>query len=297
MEGIDEFERMRAVQKLVLSALLSEENLLDRLVLKGGCAIDLVYAVGNRASLDLDFSMAGDFADHEVATMERRLERVMGRVVASKGLRLFDLHFEPRPRVVSPELAGFWGGYGILFKLIPEHRAAQIDGDIDALRRNALVVGPSQQRTFRIDISRHELCDEKEEHVIDGTSVFVYSPRLIVSEKLRAICQQHPEYRRRVKSGHATPHARDFFDICTLVERFSLHLVTREFRALTEEVFRHKRVPLNLLWEIGASREFHRADYATVLDTVPARVVVQDFDYYFDTVVELVGVLQALGNP
>jgi predicted nucleotidyltransferase component of viral defense system len=49
------------IRRWVIAGMLSDDTLFQRLVLKGGNAISLVYGYGTRASLDVDFSIEGDF--------------------------------------------------------------------------------------------------------------------------------------------------------------------------------------------------------------------------------------------
>lgn len=212
------------------------------------------------------------------------------------GLHVFDITFEPRPTQVSEDLAAFWGGYKLSFKVLDQELLAALGDDIEAHRRNAMKFGPSQRGIFDVDISRHEFCSDVETHALGRVCVTVYSPRLIVAEKLRAICQQTTEYRKSVRSPGPRPRARDFFDIHNLIDRFSLILGTQEFLDLLGSVFEAKRVGLNLLWAMPSSREFHRQDFAALRDTVPPGTLVLTFDEYFDFVIRLVAQLQALRN-
>jgi Nucleotidyl transferase AbiEii toxin, Type IV TA system len=108
------------------------------------------------------------------------------------------------------------GGYRVEFKLISKEKAAKLGTDIEALRRNATVLGAAQERIFKIEISKYEYCRGKVEAELDAFTVFVYSPEMIAAEKLRAICQQMPDYPLN-PHGHA--RARDFYDIHTVVTR------------------------------------------------------------------------------
>jgi len=49
------FEKIR---RLTITALFSDDVLFEQLVLKGGNAMSLVLGISQRASLDLDFSLA-----------------------------------------------------------------------------------------------------------------------------------------------------------------------------------------------------------------------------------------------
>lgn len=55
---------------MAITALFSNDDLLDRIVLKGGNAMSLVHGLTERSSLDLDFSMEEDFADLDTALEE-----------------------------------------------------------------------------------------------------------------------------------------------------------------------------------------------------------------------------------
>ncbi len=118
----------------------------------------------------------------------------------------------------------------------------------------------------------------------------------MIAEKLRAICQQMPEYRAIVRSRQGSPRARDFFDIYQLVRRYSLHTPTPQFVSLLERVFAAKRTALALLRQIPATREFHRLDFPSVVATVPPGEPPEEFDVYFDFVVRLVRDLEPLWN-
>jgi len=49
------------IRRLVIQAAFADDALTDQLVLKGGNALALVYGIGNRSSIDVDFSLAADF--------------------------------------------------------------------------------------------------------------------------------------------------------------------------------------------------------------------------------------------
>lgn len=282
------------VKWLAIRAIASDSWLAERLVFKGGSALEMLYMVTARSSIDLDFSIEGDFDPADLPAITGRLQNALSTSFGRHDLLVFDLQLEPKPNPISPDLAQFWGGYHVRFKAISRVLAEKLGDDVEAHRRNALAVGPGLRKTFLMDISRHETCPDKERHAVDGHSIYAYSPRLIVAEKLRAICQQMPAYRAIVRSRDGSPRARDFFDIVNLLEQFSLILDTPEFLRLVEMVFRAKRVPLELLWAVPETGEFHRSGFDSVLDTVPPGTSVRGFDEYFDGVVRLIRRLEAL---
>ena len=49
-------ERIRQIKKIALAAMFADDVLMEKLVLKGGNLLDLVYNISVRASIDLDLS-------------------------------------------------------------------------------------------------------------------------------------------------------------------------------------------------------------------------------------------------
>ncbi len=262
------------IRTLMLVAVASDDDLVERLVLKGGNALEIVHRIGERASLELDFSVDGDLQDLE--DVRRRLFQALRDRFDSVGLILFDERLDPRPE--GSETAR-WGGYVAQFKLIERDRYRQLNGDLDAMRREAHVSGPAHQRVFTIEISKFEYCEGKMEAQVDEYTCYVYTLAMIATEKLRAICQQMPDYPKR---RNPTPRARDFYDIEVIVNYGSVNLVAEESLVLVQRMFEIKEVPIRLLARIGAYREFHRQDWPAVQNAV--RVKLRDFDYYFDFV-------------
>lgn len=59
---------------------------------------------------------------------------------------------------------------------------------------------------IRLEISEHEDCEHVQRVELSGSVVVSYTGVLLVAEKIRALCQQHPEYPYggRSKTGLAT---------------------------------------------------------------------------------------------
>ena len=291
-----EFEQSERIKRLVVIGIFSDDYLMERLVLKGGNALNLVLGIGTRASVDIDLSMEDDFPPGELEAIRGRLENRLQEVFNSESYHVFDVTLEPKPDPVSPELAKFWGGYSANFKLIDEKHLKESQGNLTAMRRNSLKVGAKGK--FEIDISKFEYCAPKRSFDMDGLQVFVYTTEMLVAEKLRAICQQMPEYGPVVKRARAgSARARDFLDIHALVTNFKLDITTPKNLELVKLVFEAKRVPLELIGKINDFREFHRPDFKSVMDTVKPGVALRDFDFYFDFILQQAGILlKALGN-
>ena len=125
----------------------------------------------------------------------------------------------------------------------------------------------------------------------------VYTPEMIVCEKLRAICQQMPEYGPTVNRQRAgSARARDFIDITSLVTMMKVDLSTKENRELLGHVFAAKRVKLSLLREIDKYRDFHRTNYEAVAATTKPGITLKGFDFYVDFVLGLIRQLEPLGD-
>jgi len=273
------------IRRLVIIAVFSDDVLFERLVLKGGNAISLVYGYGTRASLDVDFSIDGDFENLEEAA--RRIQSALSDRFRAAGLVLFDYDFKPRPATGGKEAR--WGGYRAQFKIIERSKYEALGADLEAVRRNAAVIGPLQKRTFVVDLSKWEFCEPKTFAQLQDYTIYVYTPAMLALEKIRAICQQMPEYQLRVEK---IPRARDFYDIHVLMSEGKVDLTGPEALELTRNIFAAKHVPLELIGKLPEQREFHRPDWPSVQDT--AGTDLQPFDFYFDFVLTATKNLKSL---
>jgi len=61
-------------------------------------------------------------------------------------------------------------------------------------------------------------------------------------------------------------------------------------------IFRIKKVPLNLLKNLPTHRDFHAQDFAAVKDTIKPGIKIEDFDFYFDYVLQKCENLKTLWN-
>jgi len=284
----------RKIKHLTLIALFSDNDLLDILVLKGGTALEF-YDLDYRLSLDLDFSIEKEF-EHDLTVINKKIEKALKNTFREEGYEVFDVRVLEKPKKISPEMADFWGGYSIEFKIIEAKKYEQLSSNIGSLRREAAIVGDTNKKTIVIDVSKYEYCKHKQETELEGYTIYIYSSTMIVLEKIRAICQQMPEYRTIVLSSSQSARARDFYDIYLLIERYDIIPTTTENLDLLKNIFIAKRVPLSLISKIGSTREFHREDFTAVKATVGDSDTLKDFDFYFEYVVNYCQrILEALG--
>jgi predicted nucleotidyltransferase component of viral defense system len=275
------------VRRITIVALFSDDLLHERLVLKGGTALNLIYGLTSRTSLDLDFSMSADFEDIDQAG--QRMFRAIRDRFDAEGFVVFDERLEPKPRLHGEDTKPWWGGYELRFKLIEREKYEKLRTRPEKLRLDALVTGSEQNRTFTVDLSKHEYVEGRVEQEFEHYSIYVYSPEMIVVEKLRALCQQMEAYEHRV---WRSPRARDFYDICTVVQTCGIDLGSASNHNLARHIFAAKHVPLSFLASISNEREFHRTDWPAVINTTAGGL--GPFDYYFDFVLGQVELLKSL---
>jgi len=196
------------VRRTVIVALAADDELGELLVLKGGNALGLVHQIGDRASLDVDYSIEGDFEDTD--EVRRRIDRALQAEFQRHGLRAFDVRMGVKPELGNdPDLRPMWGGWAVEFKLVTLQNWTKYESKPQKRRHVALSLD-GDKKAFQIDISKFEFVERAQTVEFEGYDLRVYSPAMIVYEKLRALCQQLPEY---PPVTHPRPRPRDFVDI------------------------------------------------------------------------------------
>jgi predicted nucleotidyltransferase component of viral defense system len=275
------------IRRLVIIAMFSDDALFDQLTLKGGNALNLVYKFGSRTSVDIDLSLEGDFVD--IADASERILRALTKRFAEASYTVFDGKLEPRPELKQTPADDRWGGYEVSFKIIEADKYAAYREDLGRARRESLVIGPMNQRVFKVQISKHEHCVGKREVELDRYTIYVYTPEMLAIEKLRAICQQMAEYPKR---GYPSARARDFYDIHIILTSTGMKLNSTENLQLIRNIFRVKEVDVELIGIIGQYRDFHRPDWPSVQVSVSGEL--REFDFYFDFLLEQTKLLKSL---
>lgn len=286
-----DLEKIDLVRKLAIISLFSDDDLMDIFVLKGGNVLNIVYGINNRASKDIDVSMSSDFTGESLSVIEDKLKNALLRTFGEHKIHVFDISLTPKPTKMNIAEGKFWGGYNLRFKLIDNAIMNRSEG-IESLRRRAIPLDKRHTKTFSIDISKYEFCDCKQEAELDGYTIYVYTPAMVVFEKLRALCQQMSGYKMIVESHHPRPRSRDFYDIHSIMEHFNLDLISIDNKYMLEQIFAVKKVPISFLGELANQREFHRDDFNTVRDTVSGTL--KDYDFYFEYVCNVVNMLKPL---
>ncbi len=181
------------IRRTTIIALFADDELAGMLALKGGNALSLVHGITSRTSVDLDFSIAQDFSDFP-RTKERIFHLLRDRF-DSAGYAVFGEKITLKSLNDGEDTRPWWGGYELNFKLIRKERYEELlRSKPGKLSIEAMPIGPGQKRVFKVDLSKYEYIVGKEKRELDHHSIYVYTPEMIVLEKLRAICQQMPEY-------------------------------------------------------------------------------------------------------
>ncbi len=276
------------IRRSVIVALAADDDLGEQLVLKGGNALGLVHKIGRRASLDVDYSIAADFRD--VESVRSRIERALEREFLLRDLQVFDVRMSVRPELRGREdLRPRWGGWAVEFKLIHVQDWKRFADRPEKRSMAALSLDQGEKKAFQIDISKFEFVDAAEVVEFGGFELRVYSPAMIVFEKLRALCQQLPEYEL---VSHSRPRPRDFVDIASVLEVRQSEVF--ENLELLAPVFQAKDVPVFWIARLSEDeqKKFHETAWTQVVQQLPNA---DDFDHYFSQVVEFIARLEAAG--
>jgi hypothetical protein len=182
----------------------------------------------------------------------------------------------------------WWGGYQVSFKLIEREKYQSLKDDPPKMRNHSLSLG-GNKRPFKIDLSKCEYTGGKVEREMGMFTIYVYSLEMIAIEKLRALCQQMDEYPH---TGTKVARARDFYDIYWVLTNRKIDLCAEENQTLARHIFAAKHVPLSLLGNLSRERDFHRADWQSVIDATTGEL--REFDFYFDFVLNQVQRLKLL---
>ncbi len=274
------------IKKLTLKALMHDEKLMYGLVLKGGNALQLVYDITDRASMDIDFSIEGDFSDLDFQRINGTLNALLNDQFQTEKLVVFDIKFIEKPKSNKEKI---WKGYNIEFKVT--HEKDWYSDDIEKSRREAIKI-IEQSTKFSIDISSFEYIVSAKKHDLDGTVMLVYTPEMIVIEKLRALCQSLPEYQEIITTARTKGRARDFYDIWNICNEFPINITSDENMVLLDEIFKAKKVPVKFLKLIPKYKDLQKENWSSVEDTLSSSN--KGFDYYFDFTMNLIGKIKNL---
>lgn len=230
-------------------ALYADSGLAEQLFLKGGTALRLFENLTTRLSFDADFSTDRSIQDPE--GFFQAIETALTQRFTHHDLDVIDFEYKRKPKTQRTDRPDWWGGWLCEFKLCSlDHR----NRPLEQRRRNAMIPVDAVSPKIPLEISDHEYCGTGRVTTIQGIPVHGYTRELLVLEKLRAICQQHPDYPYRLKKNRA----RDFYDIQQLTQNPDDAFV-ESCQNQIDKVFEAKEVPLTLLadlWNESFTSEF-----------------------------------------
>lgn len=270
------------IRLTVIKAIFSTPQLEDILTLKGGNAMKL-QGLTDRESQDLDFSIKENIRlskEQDGPLFLNRLQNEFNQL----GYQVVSFKFEEKPSTKKEWTPPFWGGYKIDFSILKEEVFSNLS---EAQLKNINAFAESIEdgkKKIQIDLSFDEYTDPRIKETIDDIDVYLYSPLMIIYEKIRASCQQLPEY----TVGMNKKRARDLFDIYTIltnIKHIDLYdeVLNPDNLYIIDKMFSIKNVSIELIPKIETIKEELRDDYLNkVIPQVPGDQSTPDFDYLFE---------------
>ena len=204
IENLEQFERVmlkngikpdemvqRYAQYVILRIIASNRALRERLVLKGGNALDLIYQ-GDRSTKDIDFSDGGAFNE---AWFYEHFTRAFRLNANDFGMALKIQRCRRNPAGENKTRATWEVNVGYAHRI----------RNPSAFRRMTSNEEYSAANIIEMDVSENEYVGEARERGLKGLRVASLND--IVAEKLRAILQQLERRRQR---------AQDVYDIAAI---------------------------------------------------------------------------------
>lgn len=243
-------KNLQKFKQWTIIGLFSDDEFFEKFVLKGGSALEL-YDINSRSSIDIDVAMKDDFRSDELLEIKKRLNKAIADSFNEHGYIIFDFKFEPRPMHQDKVRESYWGGYLVEFKIYRTEKFKTLD--IDKARNSAEEIdNHTHSRKFTIDISKFEFFYKKEKKNIDGNEICIYSLDMIIYEKLRALCQQLPQYFIN-RGNFKKARTKDFYDIYTIMKKHKIKFSNLSMDIL-KGCFKAKKVDFKLLMYI---QNFH----------------------------------------
>ncbi|MDN6900676.1 nucleotidyl transferase AbiEii/AbiGii toxin family protein [Oenococcus sicerae] len=182
---------------------------MNLLTLKGGNALRIL-GESSRFSQDIDFSLADQ---GELATRDRmEIQQTIFKAFLAKGFQVLNYSFLEKPKYPDNNPGNnLLGGYTITFSIIEQSSYARIPEQNQKIASRRAYPLENQQKKIKIDISKDEYVRDRETIQYQNYLIHIYSPLMVVYEKVRASCQQLPEYKR------PKIRARDLYDIYNLL--------------------------------------------------------------------------------
>ncbi|UYB50357.1 nucleotidyl transferase AbiEii/AbiGii toxin family protein (plasmid) [Lysinibacillus capsici] len=156
------------------------------------------------------------------------------------------------------------------------------------------------KKKIEIDISLEEYTEPRIAMEIEEYTIYLYSPLMIVYEKIRALCQQLPDYPLASKEK---TRARDLYDIYSAIsvmlkkndEDLRQEILNPKNLYILQEMFAAKDVSYDLMKKIRDYKEELKRDYEDrVVPQIPNDESVPDFEFLFEYNLEIIEELHQL---
>ncbi|SUN81229.1 Nucleotidyl transferase of uncharacterised function (DUF1814) [Streptococcus infantis] len=270
------------IRNTILKAIYSDSDLKENLVLKGGNALKL-YNITDRSSQDLDFSIKESIR-YEKENEGKKLQDLISDAFQQVGFLVVGFEFIEKPKKRKEDLPPFWGGYKISFAIVDtEKYQDKIElQDPDKMKELSNTDLENNSKKIEIDLSYDEYVADKKSYDLEGTTIYLYSPLMLVYEKIRASCQQLEDYKL---VGNKT-RARDLYDIYKILtnpKQANLReaVLDQDNFYILENIFKAKDVPLELMLKLDSKESDLAEDYKTKVIPQIASSETEDFDYIF----------------
>jgi hypothetical protein len=277
--------KIEEVIKEVIYSLYHDGVFSENILIKGGQAIRIKEKIEHRFSVDIDASVNGEIQDPDVFFI--RFKKSLDKRFLKYNLVTIDFKREKKPKNPHPDAPAFWTGWLVTFKLLDKSNEGLTQ---EKMSRMAIIPDGIPSPKIVVELSEYEYCGDNEimnlkiDGEIEEAVVYCYSTEMLVIEKLRAICQQHPEYPHRRKPAN---RARDYYDIVNLIEKKIRDKKYGEFKEkcsnLVQPIFEAKEVQedlINKIFEKDFLEEMEKG-WPLVLKTTPSEDR-KEFEVYVD---------------
>jgi len=267
------------------------------LVFKGGSALEMFYN-HPRHSRDMDFSMSNVISENKLEECKRWLEQTLEETFSEQNFKITRFRWDEQTPHKRHEGIPFFRGHKIKVDVIDIQKYEMLKNKYRNKTSSfeRALNDPNNIIKCEIQISEMEYTEPSENRIVDDIVIKVYSPVMIVSEKLRAIFQHTPSYYLqilgipKVKKENLSPRVRDFYDIYKICERYKIDWKDQINLGILAEIFKVKKVPLDFLKNLDTDeiRKIHanKDEYQKLKDTVKEREI-KEFDFYYNYVVKL----------
>lgn len=277
------------IRNIVITSIFSNDILLDKLTLKGGNALAF-QGVTDRASQDIDFAIT-EGVNFNCEKYGPMIKKSLVDGFAAAGYEVINFKLDVRPQKRSKVIDQYsskinfedivWGGYHIKFGIIQKEKyESLIENHVENIGAHAETTWENK-KNIEIDLSKEEYTDPREEKELDGYTIYIYTPIMLVYEKIRASCQQLPQY----TIGNSKERARDLSDIYGIIiqtDNLYEQILDPKNIYILKKMFILKGVDFKLLTELNSYKEELAKDYkSNVLPQIHSDKNKQGFDFIF----------------